>query len=147
MELQHIDPTLVAITAFLSRSPGLLNRGPHSSILSPTCLISSCSIRGPEGPLCWVLVFPTASYSNWLNFLCTELYNNLTSTLLPASVTNRTHSTRPRSRLYPDIPRLDAPVIYTGEFSIVTAWPGSICYIHTDNLYSFIWLQVTISIW
>ena len=25
--------------------------------------------------------------SNWLNFLCTELYNNLTSTFLPASAT------------------------------------------------------------
>ena len=45
-ELQHTDPTLMAITAFLSRSPGLLNRwlggpaslghGPHSSIFSPT---------------------------------------------------------------------------------------------------------------
>ena len=39
-----------------------------------------------------------------------------------------------RSRLYPDIPRPDAPVIYTGAFSILTAWPGrrSIC-----NIYSF----------
>ena len=39
-------------------------------------------------------------------------------------VTNPTHSTRPRSRLYPDIPRPDAPVIYTGAFPILTAWPG-----------------------
>ena len=47
-ELQHIDPTLMALTAFSSRSPGLLNRrpggpaslghGPHSSIFSPTDL-------------------------------------------------------------------------------------------------------------
>ena len=61
-ELQHIDPTLMAITAFLSRFPGLLNRGPggpislehdpHSSIFSPTDL----------------------------NFLSPGLYNNLTST-------------------------------------------------------------------
>ena len=59
----------MAITAFLSRSPGLLNRWPggpaslghvpHSSIFSPTCL----------------------------NFLLPGLYNNLASTLLPASVT------------------------------------------------------------
>ena len=45
-ELQHIDPHFMAIIAFLSRSPGLLNRGPggpaslghcpHSSIFSPT---------------------------------------------------------------------------------------------------------------
>ena len=55
-------PTLLAITAFLSRSPGLLNRGlgaqpllgrgSHSSIFSPTDL----------------------------NFLPPGLYNNLTST-------------------------------------------------------------------
>ena len=81
-----LTPTLLAITAFLSRSPGLLN-------------------RGPGGPLCWVLVFSTASLSNcnytiggqrahsagcwlslpllvtnWLNFLCTDLYNSSTST-------------------------------------------------------------------
>ena len=41
-----LTPTLMAITAFISRSPGLLNRGlwgpaslghsPHSSIFSPT---------------------------------------------------------------------------------------------------------------
>ena len=40
-----LTPTLLAITAFLSRSPGLLNRG----------------------PLCWVLVFSTASYLQLLN--------------------------------------------------------------------------------
>ena len=39
-----LTPTLMAIIAFLSRSPGLLN-------------------RGPSVPLCWVLVFSTASYS------------------------------------------------------------------------------------
>ena len=38
-----LTPTLLAITAFFPRSPRLLN-------------------RGPEGPLCWVLVFSTASY-------------------------------------------------------------------------------------
>ena len=48
-------------------------------------------------------------------------------------VTNRTHSTRPRSRLYPDIPLPDAPVIYTGAFPILTAWPGSICNIGTTE--------------
>ena len=38
------------------------------------------------------------------------------------------NTTRPRSRLYPDNPRPDAPVIYTGAFPVLTAWPGSICY-------------------
>ena len=62
----------MSVTTFLSRSPGLLKRGPggpvslehvpHSSIFSPTDLNFNSSIRGPEGSLCWVLVFSTASY-------------------------------------------------------------------------------------
>ena len=106
-----LTPTLMAITAFLSCSPGLLNRWPGGS------------------SLCWLLVFSTASslqlvWSNWLNFLWTEFDVHL----LLVGVTNRIHSTRPRSRLYSDIPRPDAPVIYTGAFPILTASPGSICY-------------------
>ena len=95
----------MVITAFLSRSPGLLNREPggqaslehglHFSIFSPTNLISNWSElqllnRGPEGLLCWVLVFSTASYLQLIWTSCRQspgLYNILTSTLLPASVT------------------------------------------------------------
>ena len=64
-----LTPTLMAITAFLSRSPGLLNRvpgglaslghGPHSSIFSPT---TTAQWGGLESPLCWLLVLSTASY-------------------------------------------------------------------------------------
>ena len=104
-----LTPTLMAITAFLSCSPGMLNRGPggpfslghgpHSSIFSPTDL----------------------------NFLSPGLYNNSTSTLLPASVTI-SHSIQPldsQGRPWsPDIPRPDAPVIYTCAFLLLTAWPG-----------------------
>ena len=70
-ELQHIDPppNLLAITAFLSRSPGLLNQGPEgpaspghvpqSSIFSSTGLISKLSIGGPEAPSAgWWLSLP-----------------------------------------------------------------------------------------
>ena len=48
-------------------------------------------------------------------------------------VTNRINSTRPRSWLYSDIPRPDAPVTYTGAFPILTARPDrrSICNIRT----------------
>ena len=58
-----LTPTFMAITAFLSHSPRLLN-------------------RGPGGPLCRVLVFYTATYLQlvWsptsLIFLCAELYNS-----------------------------------------------------------------------
>ena len=89
-ELQHIDPHSYGHNSILSRSPGLLNRGPGDPasvgsgflyrILSPTGLISNCSI--------WGLGASSAGYwftlqhliSNWLNFLCTELYNSSTST-------------------------------------------------------------------
>ena len=61
-----LTPTLLAITAFLSRSLGLLNRRPG----------------GPA--LCWVLFSLQHHFSNslisknYLNFLCTELYNSST---------------------------------------------------------------------
>ena len=85
--LQHIDPppTLLAITAFLSRSPGLLNRGTgaqpllghgsHSSIFSPTDL----------------------------NFLSPGLYNNLTSTYFLRASQFALNSTSRQSRSPPDI--------------------------------------------
>ena len=66
-----MTPTLLAKTAFPSRSPGIHNRGPggpaslghvpKSSIFSPTGLISKLINRGPEGSFCWVLAFSTAS--------------------------------------------------------------------------------------
>ena len=77
-------PTLMVITAFLSRSPGLFNRGPgglaslghlpHSSTFSPIHLNSNCSIRGPQGPLCWVLVLSTASYLQLTRSSCRRGY-------------------------------------------------------------------------
>ena len=91
-----LTPTLLAITFFLSRSPGQLNRGPggpaslghlpQSSIFSPTGLISKLLNRWREGSLCWVLAFSTASCLQlvwslyWLNFLCTALNNSSTPT-------------------------------------------------------------------
>ena len=64
-------PLLLWPSAFLSRSPGLLNRGPGAQPL-------------------WVLVFSTATYvqlvwspQNSLNFLCIELYYSSTPTQSP----------------------------------------------------------------
>ena len=95
-----LTPTLMAITAFLLRSPGLLNRGPGAQPLWDIVLIPASSLqlqllsRGPESPLCWVLVLSTTSFLQLLNFLSPGLYNNLTPTLLPASVTI-SHSIQP----------------------------------------------------
>ena len=85
-------PTLVAITAFLSRSPRLLNRGPggsaslglvpQSSIFSPTGVIFKLLNRGLEGSLCWMLSFSTASCLQLVSSPnCTELYNSSTTTI------------------------------------------------------------------
>ena len=90
-----LTPTLLAITAFLSRSPGLLNRrpgGPASLgagflyyIFSPTCLIPNWLIGGLKVPSagCWLSV--PHLVSNWLNFLCITLYNCSTPIFMWAS--------------------------------------------------------------
>ena len=100
--LQHI---LLTITAFLSRSLGLLNRGPG----------------GPA--LCWELV-PTAwtvtlSSKLWfptdLNFLLPGLYHCFTmpTQFNPTTVKAISWYLQP-----------DAPVIYTGTFLLLTTWLG-----------------------
>ena len=94
-----LTPTLMAITAFLSRSLGLLN-------------------RGPEGPLCWVLVLFTASFLQLTQTSCAPSYIIV---LCPLNSTCR------QSRLFPWYLQPDAPVIYTGTYPILTAQPGSIC--------------------
>ena len=43
-------------------------------------ILLGCSTGGLRAQPLWVLVFSTASYSNWLKFLCTELYNSSTYT-------------------------------------------------------------------
>ena len=115
-----LTPTLLAMTAFFSRSPGLLNRGPGDPaslgagllyrILSPPHLISK---------LVWS--------PNWLNFLCTELYNSSPSTFF--LWVSQIALIQPVHGQGSDIPRPDAPVIYTGAFPIMTAGLGrrSIC--------------------
>ena len=74
-----LTPTLMAIAAFLSRSPGLLNRGPGG----PASLG-----HGPHS----TIFSPTNS-----NFLCTELYYCFTPTqfnLSTVKVIPLIHSTR-----------------------------------------------------
>ena len=88
-------PPLLWPSPFFSCSPGLLNRGPGAqplwvlvfSTASYLQLVwSPTDYSGAEGSLCWVLAFSTASWlqlvwsPNWLNFLCTKLYNSSTPT-------------------------------------------------------------------
>ena len=99
-----LTPILMAITAFLSVllgcSTGALGAQPlWNMFLIPasslqliwTSTAQSRVLRAPSAE-CWFSL--PHLISNWLNFLCTELYNNLTPTLLPASVTI-SHSIQP----------------------------------------------------
>ena len=155
-ELQHIDPYSIGNNRVsfpfpwaaqpMAWGPSLSGTCSHSSIFSPTRFFPNSSDlqtlnRGPKSSLCCVLTFSSASCSNWLNFLCTELYKSQR----PPSCgpPNRTHSTHPRSRLYSAIHRPDAPVIYTGSFPILTARPGgwSIC-----NIYIYIYIYIYVCV-
>ena len=90
-----LTPTLLAITAFLSRSPGLLNRGPSLSgicssfqHLPSICNSSTGGLRAHYAG-CWLSLphlvsnwsdLQTRLISNCSNFLCTELHNSSTFT-------------------------------------------------------------------
>ena len=58
--------------------------GPHSYGHNRVPFPFSWAAQPGAQPL-WVLVFSTNLFSNWLNFQCTELYNNSPSTFLWAS--------------------------------------------------------------
>ena len=85
-----LTPPLLRLSAFLSRSPGLLNWGPGTQpfwvlvlstasylqlVWSPNWLIGG--LRAPSAG-CWISL--PHLITNWLNFLCTVLYNSSTST-------------------------------------------------------------------
>ena len=82
-ELQHIDPHSYGHQRFfpiLLGCPASLGAGFLYRILSQTRLIPNCSVGGLTAPPagCW-LSLPHL-VTNWLNFMCTVLYNSSTST-------------------------------------------------------------------
>ena len=130
-ELQHIDP----------------HSYDHNSVSFPFSWSSfqhllsncNCSIGGLRAPLCSVLVLSIVSYLQLTDFLSSpRLYNCSTSTFFlwasQIALIQTVHGQRP------DISRSDSPVIYTGAFSILTAWPGSICYNYSKRT-NYIWYQ------
>ena len=86
-----------------------------------------------------MVLIPASSFSNWSELQMTDflsspgLYNCSTPSFFLWVSQIALNSTCPRSSLYPDIPQPDAPVIYTGAFPILTAWPGSVCYIRCNS--------------
>ena len=113
--LQHIDPSAPPTLAVrLSHSLGLLNWEPG----------------GPA--LCWELVLTPRSgtilqtlNSNWLKLPVHRVTYCFTPTQFKPSTV----------KVIPWHPQPDAPVIYTGAFFILTAWPGQrpICNIITHT--------------
>ena len=133
--------TLLAITMFLSRSSGLLNRGPEgpaslghvpqSSILSLTHLIPNCncSIGGLRAHLLgagflYRIFTPTGLVSKLTDFLSLPSYIIIQRPLLLVGVTIALIQPIHGQGYNSDIPRPDAPVIYIGALPILTARPG-----------------------
>ena len=128
-ELQHIDPpnssgySSISFPFSWAAQPGAW--GPslsrtwssfqHLLSNSSEALNYNCSIGGPEGPLCWVLILSTASYLQLTRTSCAPSY---------IIVLRPLNSTCRQSRLSPWYLQPDAPVNYTGAFPILTAWPG-----------------------
>ena len=104
--------TLLAISAFLSRCPGLLS-------------------RGPGGPLCRVLAFSTSIFSPTdLVFILTDFLSSPSYIIVPPPPSCRRHNLALIQPFHGQgyniliIPRPDALVIYTGAFPVLTAWLG-----------------------
>ena len=131
-ELQHTDPHSYGHQHFfpvlLGCSTGGLGPSLSGCWFSLPHLISNWSglqtaqSWRPEGSLYHILS-PTGLVSKLTDFLSSLSYIIVQC---PPSCGrhNPTHSTRPWSRLYSDIPWADAPVIYIGAFPILTAQPG-----------------------
>ena len=111
-ELQHIDP----------QSSG------HHSLSFPFSWAAQPEPWGPS--LCWDMVLIPASS---LQLIWTSCRRGYIIIWRPPTFCERhnSHSIKPfDSQSYPLISwylRPDAPVIYTGAFLLLTAWPGSIC--------------------
>ena len=111
--------------------PTLLGAGFLYRILSPTGLVSNWFDlqlqqlnRGPECPLCWVLAFSTASCLQLTDYLSSPSYIIVHAHHLLVGVTIALIQPIHGQGYNSDIPRPDAPVIYTGAFTILTARSG-----------------------
>ena len=127
-------------SAFLSRSPVLLNLRPGAqlsagccflySIISPTRLIQKNSRSGAWGllPLGSGFLYrnlsPTGLVSKLTDFLPSLSYIIVQRPLLLVGVTIALIPPIHGQGYKSDIPWPNAPIIYIGAFPIFTAWPG-----------------------
>ena len=142
-ELQHIDPhsyghNSVSFPFSWAVQPGAWGPSLSGTWSSFQHLLSNWLLnRGPGGPLCWVLVLSTASFLQLTRTSCAPSY---------IIVLRPLNSTCRQSRLSPWHLRLDAPVIYTGAFPILTARPGSIYNRITQFKTIFSTIQIILSL-
>ena len=135
-ELQHIDPhsyghNSVSFPFSYGAQPGapgptLLGASFLYRILSPTDLNSNCncSIGGPRDHSVGCCLSLRHLVSNWLNFLCTELYNSSTPTFfLWASQIALIQPVHGQDYFLIFLDRMH--LLFTQvHFLILTAWPG-----------------------
>ena len=131
-----LTPTLMAATVFLSRSSGLLNQQPggpaslghvpHSSIISPTGLISNWSIGTWGPPLLGAdFLYRVLSLTDWTS--CAPSYIIVHR---PPSFCGRHKSHSFNSSTVKVISwysSTEYPCYLHSAFPILTAWPGPIC--------------------
>ena len=138
-ELQHIDPHSIAhnrVSFPFSGTaqpggwgPASLGAGFHYRILFLTRLFPNCSIGG-LGPILlgagflYRILSPTGLVSKLNVFLSSLSYIIIQCPLLLVGVTIALIQPIHGQGYNSDIPRTDAPVIYTGAFPIITARPG-----------------------
>ena len=134
-----LTPTLLAITAFFSRSPGLLNRGPgvqplwdmflnpassHQLVWSPNSQSEVPRPLLPGAGFLYRSLPPTGLLTKLTDFLSSPSYIIVQRPLLLEGVTIAHIQPIHGQGYNSDIPRPDAPVIYIGAFPILTARPG-----------------------
>ena len=143
-----LTPTLLAITVFLSRSPGLLNQGPggpaslghvlipassHQLVWSPNSQSGVPRPLLPGAGFLYCILSLTGLVSKLTDFLSSLSYIIVQHPLLVGitiALIQPIHGQVYNS----DIPRPDAPVIYIGEFPILTARAGHRSIYNTDLL-------------
>ena len=114
------------------------NSSGYSSISFPFSWAAQAGAWGPS--LYWGMVFIPASS---LRLIWTSCRRGYIIIWRPPTSCKRHICTQFNPSTVKFVPRYlwpDAPVIYTGAFLLLTAWPGSICYIYS-NIHEKIWIK------
>ena len=127
-----LTPTLMAITAFLSRSPGLLNRGPLWDMFlipasSPQLIWTSTVQSGAWGPplLSAGFLYRILSPTDWIS--CAPNYIIIWGPLFFLTISYSIQPVHGQGYILIFLDRMD--LLFTQMQFLFLSWPGSICYI------------------